>query len=171
MHKSYYSFSQNTKIEAGEIIKMNKVIEMLNEFGEVRFGGSYFLDLMYGPDIDIEVKNDNPAESARMFFNKILDQQLFQKQEFGNFEKFERKNRPKAFIVVCKLEYKNRKWEIEIWFKKEFNQDNILFENRILKLSDEKKLLILKEKQNRENFGLDKFKLSSFEIYSKIINS
>ena len=166
---NYLEQSKKTKEEANFIFENTKILEILEKFGEYRIGGSYFLDLMYSPDIDINVKTENPRESAINFLSEIISKRLFQKYQYGDFEKFPRKNRPKAHIIVLILELNNRKWEIEIWFDKEFNQENIDFEEKIKALPKEKKELILKKKELREKSGLDKHNLSSFEIYKEVL--
>lgn len=163
------SFSKQTKLDANEILNNTGIISILEKFGVVRIGGSYFSGLMYGPDLDVEVKCDNPKEAAVKFLNKIVEQEIFQKQEFGNFKKFKRENRPETFIVVCKVEYNRRKWEIEIWFKNEFDDESIKFETKLLNISAEQKLEILKSKQDRDVNKLDKHKLSSYEIYKTVL--
>jgi mRNA interferase MazF len=163
-------FSSKTKKDADEILKNLDLLNILSRFGEVRIGGSYYLDLMWGPDIDINVKSENHRSSALNFLDEILQKRLFQKVEFGDFEKFERERRPKAFIVVCKIEFNNRKWEIEIWFKQDFDTEYIdKIENKIKNLSSDKRLEILKIKEKRELSKLDKHKLSSLEIYRNIL--
>ena len=68
------------------------------------------------------------------------------------------------------LEYKEKLWEIEIWFLDDINsslKEMIQIEN---KLNQKNKLNILKEKKKRDKFNISKKELSSYKIYKDILN-
>jgi len=161
--------SLKTHKEADEILDKTKIIDLLSRFGNVRIGGSYYSDLMYGPDIDITVATDNPRVSAIKFLDQIIAKRLFQKYQYGDFENFPRENRPEAHIVVLILPFNGRKWEVEIWFNKEHSKDQIELEQKLKELPSDKKAEIIKLKAKREESGLDKHSLSSFNIYKDFI--
>jgi len=161
--------SNQTYQEATDILEQTKVIDHLSKFGDVRVGGSYFTDLMYGPDIDITLASDNPKKSAVDFLAKMIKQQSFQKYQYGDFESFPRTNRPKDHIVVLILPFNNRKWEIEVWFVKNHFEKQIDLETKLKQLPQDKKNEIIQLKHQREVSGTDKHKLSSFDIYQKFI--
>lgn len=162
--------SQQTKQEATEILEKTGVLTLLNDFGDVRIGGSYYTDLMFGPDIDITVATKTPRESATHFLQEVIATEQFQKYQYGDFESHSREGRPKDHIIVLILPYKDRKWEIEIWFKKEHNQEQIDLEQKLIDLPEEKKKEIIKRKASRENQGQDKHELSSYVIYLDELN-
>jgi len=162
-------FSTETHKEAKTILDKNKIINLLSQLGDVRIGGSYYTDLMYGPDIDITVATDHPRESAVKFLNQIIDKRSFQKYQYGDFENFPREKRPKAHIVVLILPFNNRQWEIEIWFAKEHFQDQIKLEEKLKQLSPNTKTKIIRLKAKRQKLGIDKHSLSSFDIYKNFV--
>ncbi|HRZ30436.1 MAG TPA: hypothetical protein P5274_02095, partial [Candidatus Paceibacterota bacterium] len=163
---------KQVKTNADKILSGTNLVDILSGFGQVKMRGAYDLDLMYGPDIDIVVLNDNPRESSVKALQKLIDLRLFQKYEYGDFEKFKRAKRPESFIIVLKVEHENVKWEIEIWFLKDIDKEEIEFIDKLKKiLTPEVRLEILRQKDEREKGGLDKHKLSSFEIYQTFLSN
>lgn len=124
---------------------------------------------MYGPDIDITVATNSPRESAIKFLNQIINKRSFQKYQYGDFENFPRKNRSRGHIVVLILPFNDRRWEIEIWFTKEHFKGQIKLEEKSKKLSLNTKAKIIRLKAKRQESGLDKHSLSSFDIYKDFI--
>jgi len=163
------TFSNRTHEEAETILANTKIIDSLSKLGDVRIGGSYYTNLMYGPDIDISVATSNPRESAIEFLNHIVKERSFQKYQYGDFESFSRENRPKAHIIVLILPFNNRRWEIEIWFFKEHCESQIELEEKLKQLTHDKKEEIIELKAKREKSGIDKHSLSSFDIYKDFI--
>jgi len=162
-------FSNKTYNEAKIILDQTEIIHLLSQFGDVRIGGSYYTRLMYGPDIDITVATDNARESAVKFLKEVISKRSFQKYQYGDFEKFSREKRPKDHIVVLILPFNNRKWEIEIWFKKEHPKNQIELEEKLKALSLDVKAKIIGLKVKREESGVNKHLLSSFDIYQDFI--
>jgi len=162
-------FSKQTKAEAEEILGRTNLLALLGKYGDVRIGGSYFTDLMYGPDIDIAVATDDPRAAAVRFLNDAIEKRVFQKYQYGDFEAFPREHRPTDHIVVLILPFKERTWEIEIWFSKEHPRERTLLEEKLKSLPSETKREIIELKADRERSGLDKHALSSFQIYQKFV--
>jgi len=161
--------SKQTREEASKLLQGTQITKLLSTYGDVRVGGSYFSDLMYGPDVDITVVSENPRQAALSFLDEIIQARSFQKYQYGDFEAFPRVNRPKAHIVVLIAPYKNQQWEIEIWFSKELNQENIALEQQLKDLPQDIKAQILTKKHERAQSGIDKNSLSSFDIYKQFI--
>lgn len=141
---------------------------ILSEYGDVVFAGSYNTGLMTNFDLDINVVTNNKRDSAINFVNKILDTKKIQKVQFGDFENFPRKNRPQDYIVVLIVEFEGCSWEVEIWFKDMINQVQVELESKLKLLPENIKAKIIEEKLERDK-NSDKHQLSSFEIYQKHI--
>ncbi len=171
--KEIFEKTQKMKWDAEAFLKEKDVLKELekNNF-EFEILGSLYFDLMYdSADIDIKVKSKNIFDNSKKFFNLFVDKKKFQKMEYGNFIDFPRKNRPKGCIVNLRTEFRDKKWEIEIWFVDEenFNQ-SVLERDEIYKKINSKnkeKILILKDKRLREY--KDKNNLSSWEIYKEVL--
>ncbi len=160
--------SSEIRREASEIIEIYKITEVLKEF-QLEIIGSYKLDLMYDRDIDIVVKSDDIENDSYKSLKKFIKLKQFMKVQYGDFINFPRNSRPKGYIINLFLEYKEKPWEVEIWFLGNINsslKEMIQIEN---KLNQENKLNILKEKEKREELNISKKELSSYNIYQKIL--
>jgi len=172
MDKNLITYSNRIRKYASQILQKTRILNILSDFGKVETGGSYDLDLMYDPDIDICVISKNPRLSSIKALSKLIGLRLFQKYEYGDFEKFERKNRPKSFIIVLIFEYEGLKWEIEIWFLKKLDEREVQFQNKLKKsLNPKMRMRILERKKARRTRGLTKHQLSSFDIYKSLLNT
>lgn len=162
-------FSQKTKKEADELLKYGNVIKVLSKYGIVVVTGSYKYDLMYGPDIDLTVLSDDPEKTSYQAFLDFIKQRKFQKYQLGDFKKFPLKNRPKDIIVVLIHEYKGRRWEIEIWFKKSLSESDKYFGKLISCATEKQRQIILELKQQRDVTGISKHQLDSATIYKGVV--
>jgi hypothetical protein len=162
-------FSSKTHQEATIILDQTKIIDLLSQLGDARIGGSYYTDLMYGPDIDITVATNSPRKSAIKFLSQIINKRSFQKYQYGDCENFPIKKRPKGHIVVLILPFNDRRWEIEIWFAKKHFKDQIKLEEKLKQLSPGTKAKIVRLKAKREKLGLNKHSQSSFDIYKDFV--
>ncbi len=163
-------YSKNIKNIANEILNKTSLINILSEFGEVFIVGSYKYDLMWGPDIDIVVKCEDPRKASKEALQRLIELRLFQKYEYGDFEKFKMENRPESYIMNLKLPYANQKWEIETWFFKEVPQSQLESDELIrTKLNEENKKTILEMKKKINEGGIDKHQISSYSVYKKVL--
>ena len=68
------NFSQLIRKEADELLNKYQVVEALSKYGQVKFTGSYELDLMYKRDIDISLINDNlTVENFTRLGKELID--------------------------------------------------------------------------------------------------
>lgn len=164
-------YSQKTKQEADELLMYGNVMKVLSKYGEVFITGSYKYDLMYGPDIDLVVLSDTPEKSSYNALLDFIDQRKFQKYQLGDFKRYPRENRPKAIIVVLIHEFKDRRWEIEVWFDKELPEGDVNpeLEDMLLNVSNKNKKTILSLKHRREIDNTSKHKLDSTTIYKGVL--
>ncbi|MFH1276706.1 MAG: hypothetical protein ABIH82_06360 [Candidatus Woesearchaeota archaeon] len=169
-NKNLLEYSKNIKTQAKNILDNNKIISTLKKVGEPIIIGSYPLDLMVDPDIDIVVLTKNPQKSSLKVLNEFIKQRSFQKYEYGDFVKFKRVNRPQGFIVNLRTEINTIKWEIEIWFLKDVTKELKMLELLKKNLTVDKKLEVLKLKQKRNKDGKNKHEMSSLSIYKQILN-
>ena len=132
--------------------------------------GGYRYDLMWGPDVDLVVLSDKPKEASDQALKSFVEHRKFQKYQLGDFIKFPRKNRSQGVIVVLIHEFKGRRWEIEIWFKKSLSESNKYFNKLLSKISEEQRKIILELKRQREADGQSKHALGSTAIYEGVIN-
>ena len=164
------NYSENQKKIANTILAESDLISLLSKFGKCSIIGSLFLDLVYGPDIDIVVETNVPRSASVSAINELIDKRQFQKYQYGDFVKFPRNERPSGFIIVLILEVDGVKWETEIWFMEKYPQEktdrDLSFKES---LTPESKLTILKLKQAREKQGDDKNRVFSPDIYRSVL--
>jgi len=153
---------------ASLLLETTNILKILSKFGEVHLIGSYAFDLMTEPDIDIIVITNTPKESSESALEQISKLHLFQKLEYGDFQKFPRQNRPPFFIMNMKTSFENQNWEIETWFLPEASE-KLSFTEMMKNISKNQKEDILKMKMERKKNNIDKKNLSSFEIYQKVL--
>lgn len=162
-------FSKNTKRQADILLQSTNLLDILKEFGDVHIIGSYPLDIMYGPDIDILVETQDTRNNSMKALQKIVEKEIFRKIEYGDFVKFPIEKRPKGYILVLKAEVEGIKWEIEVWFLEDVSKQ--LEYNELLKskINEDNRIEILKAKHERETSNTSKHNLSSYEIYKQVI--
>ena len=80
--------SDELKQEAEQVVKDTKIINILSKIGKIDFVGSYALNLLYRPDIDLFVSTNNcTRESAVATTKELLDSGLFQTVGFADWTK------------------------------------------------------------------------------------
>ena len=162
-------FSKRTKQEAENLLKYGNVLNVLSKYGKVVLSGSYRYDLMWGPDIDLVVLSDKPKEASYSALRDFIEQRKFRKYQLGDFIKFPYKNRSQGVIVVLIHEFKGRRWEIEIWFRKFLPESNKYFNKLLSKTSGEQRKTILELKHQGEAGGSSKHQLDSPAIYKGVL--
>ena len=163
-------YSGKVKKEAEKLLETTNLLDVLSKYGQVIVNGSFKYDLMWGPDIDVIVICKDTRKTSLDALKKVIDLRLFQKYEYGDFEKFKRKNRPESYIINMVLPFEGQKWEIETWFfeekPKSQEETDELIKN---KLNKENKKIILEIKKKREEENVTKHKISSIDIYKAVL--
>ena len=77
--------SITTKKAAEQILEGTGIEKTLSKHGDFFVGGSFALNLMYGPDIDIVAESNNPRDSSLKVLKELLNTRHFQKYEYGDF--------------------------------------------------------------------------------------
>ena len=163
-------YSKETKADAVALLKSIGLIQLLNSFGQVITGGSFEYDLMWDADIDIIVICKDVRKSSLSALNQLIEAKIAQKYEYGDFESFKRDDRPESYILNLVIPYKNRMWEVEIWFFTEIPKSSKEINDLMNSKLDSTTILeILKMKEKRKRMGMSKHSLSSVEIYKKVL--
>lgn len=158
----------STRNSAQDLLNSTNILQLLAEFGEVHVVGSYAFDLMTEPDIDIVVVTPTPKESSEKALAHISQLHLFQKLEYGDFQKFPRENRPPFYIFNMRTPHVGDMWEIETWFMPDATE-KIAFAEKMKSISQAQRDEIMRLKQKRRTDGVDKHTLSSFDIYKQVL--
>lgn len=162
--------SKKIKAQADALLKQTDLITMLSAFGTPHIIGSYAMDLMYNPDLDIIVTSEHPRTSSVAALDTIVKKQLVQKLEYGDFITFKRDKRPEGCIIVLKTEIEGTKWEIEIWFLTSAAKGEKYIEhiNSMATTQMRDKILELKYLVNEGN--ISKHSIASADIYEGVVD-
>lgn len=110
--------SKKIKAQADKILKESGIIEILKDYGEVKIGGGYALDVMLRPDLDLLVitkKHD---------WNKVIDIQskimrlkYFRDFNFANWIDFEDRTVTlmKGYYFQLWIPIGDQLWKMDIW--------------------------------------------------------
>lgn len=161
--------SKKIKNQASTLLKSTNLLNILEKYGDVYMIGSYPLNIMYGPDIDIVVKAKDIRKSSIDALNEIVEKELFRKIEYGDFVKFPVEKRPNGYVLVLKSVVEKIKWEIEVWFLEDVSKQVNYHKLLESKLNEQNRIKILEAKYLREISNMSKHALSSYEIYEQIL--
>ncbi len=100
--------------EADSVLKEVRLYDILSPYGQVVFTGSYFLDLMMYPDIDVYLSQTSIAEAfsvgSQFASSALVYQVVFQKSRTPDL--------PGGLYLKARIDYGDweRPWKIDIWF-------------------------------------------------------
>lgn len=139
--------------EADEILFERGVDAILRRYGKVHYTGSYALDLMAWPDIDITMLLEGDPYNFDTFFE--MGKQLARvkdvdKIEYWNSLNWDVENLPKGLYwgVRCDTRTWQVPWKIDIWAtnEDEFKQNQVLMKRLSAEITDEARNLIVEVK-------------------------
>lgn len=148
--------SRKIKIQADTILRESRIVETLSTYGEVKIGGSYALDVMLRPDIDIFVVS--PEHNWRKLLDlhsKIMETKYFRELGFINWIDF--KPDPsidnwtpsiRGFYLQPVVPFEKQLWKMDIWLitpEYDKSDETTGHFKKILDKSDESKKLSILE--------------------------
>jgi hypothetical protein len=136
--------------ESGKkLLDSKKIVEELSKFGHVKFTGSYALDLMVWPDIDMQVEIDaNTHDRIRVFSDlayKFLQDSDFKNVKLINFTPGKKPGMPTGMYMGLTCKHNGQSWKIDIWaLDPEHIHNNVNYMNQVeLKLTKNLKEFII----------------------------
>jgi hypothetical protein len=105
--------SAKVRHEADLVMQMVRLSEILRSFGEITFTGSYYLDVMVYPDIDLYIPSvsieDLFGAGAQLAASDLVTQVIFEKSAIPNL--------PGGHYLKPRIDYGDwgRPWKIDIW--------------------------------------------------------
>ncbi len=113
---NYLKYASKLKIEAAEILKKTKIMEILSCFGNVLLTGSYSYDLMTWRDIDLCLAVEKPTPKLMLKIGtKLLNNKNVATMYYRNEYVLGTPGNPKAIFWCIELKDKKRKrWKIDI---------------------------------------------------------
>lgn len=110
--------SKRIKAQANKILKTSGIIDILQSYGEVKIGGSYALDVMLRPDIDIfVVAPQHNWDGVLEIQSKIMKSKYFREFDFVNWVDFEDQSLTsmKGYYFQPWVPVDGQLWKIDIW--------------------------------------------------------
>ena len=162
-------YSKNIKDEATAFIEEIGILKILNNYGNIRFTGSYASDIMINRDIDIYItkNSDYSIEEFVEIFKTIFISKITPGIHCGNETDFKnpRYNFPKGYYMGIKSNFRSKKWKIDIWFINEKEMENISYIDLKKDINENNKLLLLEIKYYTM---MNNVKIPSVQIYDYI---
>lgn len=103
--------------EATALLRETGVLETFDRLGDVHFVGSYRLDTMFRPDIDIIILAGRPRREEAVAVSKVLlDGGQFQTIGFADTMSYSRPGEPRGYYWQLIAPRGNRWWKLDVWY-------------------------------------------------------
>ncbi len=173
---SILDYAQEIKNEADTILQESGIQNILEEYGDVEIIGSYALDVMYRPDIDMLVfAEKHNYQKAKEIAVKILNLDYFNELCFVNKVYENSGKTPQGYYLQPHKHIGERDWKFDIWLTTHGNFDyrNDILKKRIMdsKDVDETKQKILLLKKHFSNGTKYDHALSGNKIYNAVLDN
>ena len=164
--------------DASNVLK-DILLPLLSEYGNVEVNGSYLYKLLYHPDIDVYVINDDVTKQMYVdLSSELLNLDSVSKLKTGDRVNFPHNNggdRPTGYWISPTIITDEFVWSCDIWLQKPawVNPKIYRYDNILVNLPDEKRLSILTLKQElitagRYGVGKD---FESVNIYDAVLQN
>ena len=159
--------SAKFRADAKKLLEETDVLRLLAKHGRVELTGSYVLDLMMSPDIDVKVvRASMTRRRALELFNAIAKQGRFQSYMFNDNVKRRDARFPRGYYIGLKRPYSDERWKIDVWCVEERGRDERVMKSVLSNLNDRNRLAILRLKKWARGHRPG---LPSVEIYEAVI--
>ena len=110
--------SKKVKEQAERLIHDSNIVSILSDYGEVKIGGSYTLDVMLRPDLDFfVVAEKHDWNKVKEIYSAVMESKFFQEFDFVNWVDFMHKDPTdmKGYYFQPWVPYEDVMWKIDIW--------------------------------------------------------
>lgn len=175
MSDDLLKISIDLRLEAEAIIQETDFHNLFSILGQVNFVGSYALDLMFRPDIDVFVCNpDCQLDQAITKTKMLLDSNYFQTVVFANHLKYPFPGNWHGCYWELKIIKPERTWKFDVWYTAERPIKSIEVISLIkarLKQDPTTRLKILERKQALFDGVHYRDAMTGFKIYQEILGT
>ena len=160
--------------EANQIVYDRGIDRILQLYGEVFYTGSYFLNVMVWPDIDITIVLESDPPSIEDFFEigaEVAKIDSVISLKFNNFFSLQAEDLPEGLYWGVRLDVENREWKIDLWARdREALEENRATMERMCQMMDEetRKLIVEVKYSLLTPEGRTPFS-SGYKIYEAIL--
>ncbi|SRR5260221_10855475 len=169
--------SKEFKKQADEILGRSKLVEVLSRYGEVKFTGSYPLNLMMRPDLDVyAIAKENSKEKMLEVVQGIFSSCYFDEIRFTNYLDFYKdQDDHKGYYFQPLVKIGDNRWKLDIWLMAE-NRYEPHTEHFLEILNkdphaNEKRLIILELKNHYKEGQKYKNNINGRKIYEAVLEN
>ncbi|MEK7497931.1 MAG: hypothetical protein AAB656_03360, partial [Patescibacteria group bacterium] len=113
-------FSAEYKRQADKILDDTGILKLFSTYGILKLVGSYPLNVMLRPDLDIYVvTKEHNFNRLTEIINKLISKNYFQQVCFANWQDFSRTSGVKGYYLETKINIGENRWKLDIWFMAE----------------------------------------------------
>lgn len=171
---SLLKWASEFKSIADEILDETDVINILSELGEVNLVGSYRLNVMYQPDLDLTVNSDSPSlENAGLVTLKLIKSGKFQTVSFTDMYNNRLPGKSRGYYWKLTVTKNNVLWKFDIWYStkdQDFAIKSTIKYEKLLKNNPNKRELILSFKKQLSDGSKYVEGVTSVQIYDAVLN-
>ena len=146
--------SKRIKSQADKILKESGIVEILQSYGEVKIGGSYALNVMLRPDLDLFViTNKHDWNKLLNIQSKIMKTKYFREFDFVNWIDFKEEvsDFMPGYYFQPWVPIDDQLWKIDVWlFTPEYDKSagtTEHFKNLLSNADESKRIAILAIKE------------------------
>jgi|SRR3989344_542459 len=110
--------SKRIKEQADKILKESGILDILKDYGEVKIGGSYVLDVMLRPDLDLFViTQEHDWNKVLKISADIMKSRYFREFDFVNWIDFGDKDidAMKGYYFQPWVPIEGQLWKMDLW--------------------------------------------------------
>lgn len=164
--------------DAAQLLE-STLLPILSKYGKVEVNGSYLYKLLYHPDIDLYVINEDISKQMYVdLCTELLNLDTVSKLKTGDRVSFPHKksgDRPTGYWVSPTIHTDNFEWSCDIWLQKPawVNPKIYRYDETLTKLSNKNRLLVLTIKEElitKGRYGVGK-DFESVDIYDAILKN
>ena len=164
----------NLKNDADQVISDTRILPLMEALGKVFFVGSYSLNLLYRPDIDLYIQSEDCSRNQAVELTKsLLDSNEFQTIGFADCTTHKRDDYAVLGFYWELIYFSPKyKWKFDIWYTSEKVIDAITTTNKIaekLKINPEARQQILQLKEKYYDGVKYRDGLNGRKIYEQVL--
>lgn len=168
---NYFERQKRLHEQAEKILKELNLIKVLERCGDTKIVGSYALELMSWPDIDIVVVTEPDYKQYLDLVNYLFEKENVYSLNLQDFRKSIYPDRPKG--IYCGISYLVKPktfWKIDIWFLPDDKTLNIVNEIKS-QLTDTTRIIILKIKNEMREKTKHGKEVSGVDVYKAVLDN
>ena len=164
---SLFELSAAIKEEADALLEESKLVTFLRAYGDVKFAGSYSLNLMFNRDIDLYIVNAAHTEDSVLeALTALIRQGFFHGFIYYDRTRFPQPGSPNGYGISLRRPFRGNTWNIDLWWLFADLPLRMHLIQAIEQLDEKSKQALLRFKQIVAEKNLD---IGSMPIYEAVL--